>query len=143
MPRMRLAPGAPPSWDALYQLAAPQAGYFSVSQAAAAGYSIPLIQYYVRRGRLQRALRGILRLAHFPPGEFEDLVPIWLWSRREGLFSHETALVLHGLSDALPGTTSLTLPEAWRRRRIRVPTGVVAHYDDVRPADSHGWARFP
>jgi len=46
--------------------------------------------------------RGVYRLEHFPAGEHEDLVALWLWTDRAGVFSHETALALHGLSDTLP-----------------------------------------
>jgi predicted transcriptional regulator of viral defense system len=58
-------------------------------------------------------------------------VPIWLWSERVGVFSHETALGLHELSDVLPARIHLTLPAKWRRRRLRVPKGVVVHHADV------------
>ena len=32
-----------------------------------------------------------------------------------GVFSHDTALALHELSDALPARAHLTLPASWRR----------------------------
>jgi hypothetical protein len=44
----------------------------------------------------------VLRLAQFPPSDHEDLVPLWLWAQKLGVFSHETALFLHDLSDVLP-----------------------------------------
>jgi hypothetical protein len=95
-----------------------------------------LNQYYVREGRLERAGRGILRLAHFPPGDTEDLVPIWLWSGGVGVFSHETALALHDLSDALPAVRSLTVPFTWSRRRIRPSRGVRLHFADLAPNET-------
>jgi hypothetical protein len=36
---------------------------------------------------------------HFPAGEHEEPVVVWLWSERQGVFSHQTALGLHGLSE--------------------------------------------
>jgi predicted transcriptional regulator of viral defense system len=51
------------------------------------------------------------------------------------VFSHQTALALHGLSDALPAQVHLTLPSTWRRRRLRVPEGVVLHHADVLATD--------
>ena len=54
--------------------------------------------------------RGIYRLVHFPASDHEDLVVLWLWSEQAGVFSHETALALHDLSDALPGKVHMTLP---------------------------------
>ena len=66
------------------------------------------------------------------------LIIAWLWSERAGVISHQTALALHGLSDALPAYVHLTLPHAWRRRRFRIPAGVVLHHADVSP-DDRAW----
>jgi predicted transcriptional regulator of viral defense system len=54
------------------------------------------------------------------------------------VFSHETALVLHGLSDAMPGRMYLTLPLPWGGRRLRVPKGVVLAFASV-PKDERTW----
>ncbi len=90
-----------------------------------------------------RVRRGIYRLVHFPASEHEDLVVLWLWAEQAGVFSHETALALHDLSDALPGKVHLTVPASWRRRRLRVPAGLVLHFADVGDVDraSFGGAR--
>ena len=139
MPR-RAASGHQPDRDALYDIAASQAGYFSLAQANDAGFSKQLLQFYVRDGRVDRAGRGIFRLRHFPStfGD-EDLVPIWLWTTQLGVFSHVTALALHELSDALPPRHHVTVPLAWRARRLRTPHGVVLHYADLR-ADERTWS---
>src|SRR5690349_15577310 len=130
MPRKR-SDGQVPDWNSLYEVAAPQAGYFQLAQARAAGYSPPLLEYYVREGRVERVGRGIFRLAHFPPSDHEDLVIAWLWSDRLGVFSHETALLLHELSDALPARQHMTVPSAWARRRLRVPKNLILHFADL------------
>jgi len=124
-----------PSWDDLFDLAAGQDGLFSTAQAAEAGYSPQLLQKHLRAGRVRRVRRGVYRLVHFPPGEHEDLAAVWLWSDRAGVFSHETALSLHGLSDVLPARVHLTVPSDWSRRRLRVPQGVVLAYADVPKVD--------
>ena len=72
-----------------------------------------------------------------------ELVTAWLWSERAGVISHQTALALHGLSDALPAHVHLTLPSAWRRRRFRVPADVVLHYADVPPKDRTWFGAVP
>ena len=74
-------------------------------------------------------------LVHFPPGEHEDLVAIWLWSERHSVFSHDTALALQGLSDVLPAKSYLTMPVTWRSRRLRLPRGVVPHFANVPDVD--------
>lgn len=107
--------GSTPSWDRLWEIAAAQMGYFTLAQADEAGFSRPLLQYHLNSGRLERSGRGVLRLARFPPGDHEDLMPLWLWAEGEGVFSHETALSLHELSDALPATRHMIVPSSWRR----------------------------
>lgn len=134
-----MAPAPPdtsgPDWDALFEIAAAQAGHFTTAQAAAAGHSPQLLNHHVRRGRLRRVRRGIYRLVHYPAGEHEDLVVLWLWSERQGAFSHETALSLHGLSDALPALVHLTVPASWAARRLKVPRELVLHFADLPDAD--------
>ncbi len=125
---------ASPQWDLLYETAAAQQGLFTTQQAAEAGYSPQLLVHHIRGGRMLRVRRGIYRLVHFPAGEQEPLVVCWLWSEQAGVFSHETALALHGLSDVMAAQQHLTLPADWKRRRLRVPEGVVLHHADVEPA---------
>jgi len=120
-----------PNWDHLFEFAVGQEGHFTTKQGAEAGYSPQLLLKYLRNGRLTRVRRGVYRIVHFPAGEHEDLATIWLWSEKEGVFSHETALMLHNLSDALPRKVNLTLPTDWAKRRLRTPKGVVLHHGDV------------
>jgi predicted transcriptional regulator of viral defense system len=121
--------------DRLYETASAQEGLFTTAQAAEAGYSLPLIAHHIGAGKMKRVRRGIYRLVHFPHGEQEDLVALWLWSGRVAVFSHQTALAQHGLSDVLPARTHLTLPTSWSRRRLRVPAGAVLHFSDVEASD--------
>jgi predicted transcriptional regulator of viral defense system len=131
-------PPSKPDWNRLFETAVGQEGLFTTQQAAEAGYSPQLLVHYVRTGRAVRVHRGIYRLVHFPAGEHEELITAWLWSERAGVISHQTALALHGLSDAMPAHLHLTFPSAWRRRRFRVPSGVVLHYADV-PSEDRAW----
>jgi len=124
-----------PDWDRLYETAAAQEGYFTTAQAAAVGYSPQLLAKYIRNERVIRIRRGIYRLVHFPAREHEDLVVVWLWTQQAGVFSHETALALYGLSDVLPAKVHVTLPASWSRRRLRIPQGVVLHFADVNAAE--------
>lgn len=125
---------AAPSWDALHELANGQSGHFTAQQAADAGFSPQLLHKHVQSGNLDRAMRGVYRIKRFPPSEHEDLVVLWLWSDRAAVFSHETALILHELSDALPARVHLSLPTL-TSRRVRIPDGVVAHYANIPAAD--------
>lgn len=132
-----------PNWDHLFETAAAQEGLFTTQQAAAAGYSPQLLAHHLGAGRMLRVRRGVYRLAHFPAGDHEDLTAVWLWSEQEGVFSHQTALALHDLSDVLPAQLHLTVPEAWRKRRLRVPEGVVLHYGDVAESERRWFGPVP
>lgn len=127
-----------PSWDRLYEVASGQEGHVTTQQAADAGYSPQLLRKHIQAGRVVRVRRGIYRLVHFPSTEHEDLVVVWLWSERQGVFSHQTALGLHGLSDVLPSKIHLSVPASWTSRRLRVPKGVVLHHMDV-PKGERSW----
>ncbi|HYH97284.1 type IV toxin-antitoxin system AbiEi family antitoxin domain-containing protein [Hyalangium sp.] len=127
-----------PDWNRLYEVASAQDGYFSTRQAGTAGYLSQLLLKHIRGGRIARVRRGVYRLVHYPAGEHEDLTIVWLWSEQAGVFSHQTALALHGLSDVLPAQIHLTIPAAWRNRRFRVPGDVVLHHGDVA-VDEEEW----
>src|ERR1044072_8635574 len=114
----------PPDWDSLFEVAQGQDGYSTPAQAAQEGSSRPLLHKHLAGGKIVRARRGVYRVVHFPASDREDLVVLWLWSEQAGVFSHETALALHDLSDALPSKAHLTLPEGWRRRGVGGPAGV-------------------
>lgn len=120
-----------PNWPGLLELAVTQAGYFTTADASALGFSPELLVHHVGAGRLERARRGVYRVVHLPAADDEDLVVVWLWSTRRGLFSHRTALALHDLSDVLPAQVDLTLPSVDAGRRLRAPEGVRLHHADV------------
>lgn len=132
-----------PSWDQLFDIAAAQSGHFTTQQAADAGYSPQLLAHHLGSGKILRVRRGIYRLTHYPADEHEDLVVIWLWSEQQGVFSHQTALSLHQLSDALPPGVEITLPESWRSRRLRTPTGVTTYYAEIKPEEREWFGPVP
>jgi len=130
-------------WEALYNIASTQVGYFTTKQADAAGFSKPLLAHHISRGRLSRARRGVYRLVHYPAGEHDDLMILWLWSNMEAVFSHETALFLHDLSDALPARAYAWVPEKWHGRRLRIPDGLVLQFADVWETEKTWRASVP
>jgi len=114
----------------LLALAARQSGLFTAAQALAAGYSYPAQRYHADRGNWLRIDRGLYRLPEWPAGPHEDLVRWTLWSRDQGVISHETALALHDLGDVNPSRVHLTVPPTFRAR----DPGVVLH-KGVIPAE--------
>jgi predicted transcriptional regulator of viral defense system len=140
---VRRARARHPSWDRLFEFAVGQAGLFTTKQAAAAGYSPQLLVHYLRTRRVVRVQRGVYRLVHYPLAEDEAFVTVWLWSEQQGVFSHQTALCMHQLSDVLPNRIHLTLPLAWKKRRLRVPSGVVLHHADIPDTERTWWGSVP
>lgn len=104
------------SYEALYRVAEQQAGYFTTAQARASNYSQRQLTYYVQTHRFERARTGIYRLSQYPSSANEDLFVAWLQAGPTAVISHESALALYGLSDALPAEIHLTIsPRASRR----------------------------
>jgi predicted transcriptional regulator of viral defense system len=104
----------------LYELAAPQGGYFTARQAREAGYEDNVHPYHVRSHNWVREARGVYRLSQFPLPARPDLMVWQLWSRNrqdtpQGVFSHATALSLHELSDVMPAKLHMTVPPGFRR----------------------------
>ena len=70
--------------------------------------------------------RGLYRLSDYPSGEHEEIRAAWLTVGMErAVVSHESALVLHGLSDVLPNTVHLLVSRD--HRGVRAPRGVTLH----------------
>ena len=137
-PRRKTAAMRRSLWPALFRLAVTQDGLISSRQADELGCSQQQLGKYVASGKLERVQRALYRVAGLPPGEHDDLMAVWLWSRTEGVMSHETALFLHDLSNALPTKANITLPNNWKRRTIRIPKDVLVHYEDI-PESDRGW----
>jgi predicted transcriptional regulator of viral defense system len=109
------------AFEALFDLAEQQQGYFTAKQAAGIGYQLGSQAHHVKSGNWTRVERGIYRLARFPQSAEEQLVIYSLWSRNregkpEGVYSHQTALRIHELSDLNPAKLHLTVPATFRRR---------------------------
>ncbi|MGA8086726.1 MAG: type IV toxin-antitoxin system AbiEi family antitoxin domain-containing protein [Terracidiphilus sp.] len=119
----------------LFDLAQQQQGFFTTKQAKAAGFAENTHPYHVQAGNWIREHRGIYRLAQFPLSDRPDLILWSLWSRNrreeiEGVFSHQTALSLHELSDLNPAKLHMTVPTHFRRNSD-IPGIVVLHHANL------------
>ena len=119
----------------LYQIAEAQGGYFTTKQAASLGYASNKRVYHVQVGNWLREHRGIYRLALFPEPDRPDLILWWLWSRDRsdrpaGVYSHQTALSLHELTDVNPSRLDMTVPSSFRRG-VPVPGILRLHYKHI------------
>src|SRR5271163_4932984 len=129
----------------LYEIAEDQQGFFTTKQAKAAGFAENTHPYHVHAGNWIREHRGIYRLASFPRAERPDLMLWSLWSRNrgesaQGVYSHQTALSLHDLSDVMPAKLHMIVPKSFRRNS-EIPRVVVLHFADLPQSDigaAHG-----
>jgi predicted transcriptional regulator of viral defense system len=115
-----------PDSSALHRLAYSQEGLFTARQAQERGYSAQLLAHHARTGRFARVRHGLYRLGDYPTGEHEEIRAAWLaLGMDRAVVSHESALVLHELSDVLPDTVHLLVSR--EHRGIRPPAGVTLH----------------
>jgi predicted transcriptional regulator of viral defense system len=131
----------------LYRIAETQGGYFTTKQAASLGYASNKRVYHVQAGNWLREYRGIYRLALFPEPDRPDLIQWWLWSRDRsdrpvGVYSHQTALSLHELTDVNPSRLDMTVPPQFRRG-VPAPKILRLHYGHVSEAEQEILFRVP
>jgi predicted transcriptional regulator of viral defense system len=117
--------------------AASQGGYFTTQQARAAGYGYDDQHYHVRQGHWDRVARGLYRLRGFPTPAQWDLIELSLLSADrtgtpQAVFSHETALVLHELTDINPAALHATVPPGFRKR---LPPGILLTHAHLTEQD--------
>jgi predicted transcriptional regulator of viral defense system len=110
--------------DRLYTLAERQGGYFTAADAKAAGYDYPLQHFHVQRGNWIRVDRGTFRLKRFPSVDHDDLIRWWLWTRKLGVISHESAATVYDVGEILPAKVHLTVPPGFRKKTVG---GVALH----------------
>lgn len=60
--------------NVLYELAEPQAGYFTTAQATGAGVSSRALYQRTRRCDIDHIRYGLYRLRRFPAHPFEDVI---------------------------------------------------------------------
>lgn len=118
-----------------------QGGYFTSKQAQDAGYGYRHLDYHETAGNFERVERGLYRLPTIPLSEHDELIRLSLWSRNradepQAVVSHESALVLHQLSDVLPKRIHLTVPAKFRKTP---PAKVVLHKKTLKPDEADEW----
>ena len=116
----------------LYELAATQAGHFTVAQARALGYSARALAHHADRRHFERVSRGFYRLAGVPAGPYDDVVAAWVrLAGRQAVVSHETALVLYELAPSRDREIHLTVARDHRPRSAQAAAGARIHTTQV------------
>jgi predicted transcriptional regulator of viral defense system len=120
---------------ALYDVAAPQHGFFTAAQAMMAGYAYANQRYHTDRGEWVKIDRRLFRLANWPTTHPHDELVRWnLWGNGKAAVSHTTALWVHELGLFAPLPIHISVPTEF----TRTTDGVVLHHlkrrkDDVMP----------
>ena len=89
-------------------------GYLTAKTAGENGVSPSTLKRMEERGFVERAVRGLYVSADIIP----DLYYVAQYRCPQGVFSHETALFFHGLSDRTPLQLMLTIPSGWNTRLL-------------------------
>lgn len=99
-----------PIFDSLVETASDHHGYVTTLQAREKGIDPTQLRLLAGRGRQEHVARGVYRVPVLPRSEHDDLAFAIAWARGRAVLSHESALVLHGLSDVNPSLVHLTVP---------------------------------
>ena len=90
-------------------------GYLLTSQVLSNGISKPTLASYVAKRNMERIAQGVYLSANAWP---DDLYQLSLSCHRI-VFSHETALYLHGLMEREPRFTSVTVKAGYNASHLR------------------------
>lgn len=102
-------------YDILDELVDAGNGYLTTAEAVQAGVSKPTLASYVKEQNLRRVEHGIYLAAE---AWEDDLYQLQLLNTR-AIFSHETALFLHGLMEREPAHICVTVPTGYNATHLR------------------------
>lgn len=105
---------------ALFDIAKDQGGYFSLSQATAAGIRRNQIYRAVKQETIERVFPGAFRLSLYPVGQFEEVFAALVSMGENAVVGFETALYIFGLSDIIPSDIHVIMPRSCSRRRSHI-----------------------
>lgn len=125
-------------WAAMYEAldnlgdkASPSDGYFTRADARADGASDTIFDALLSENKIEPVASGVYRLVHFPRSDHEELVTLWLQTDRKGVVSHDSALLLHELSDILPARRHITVPAGWDPGDRELESDIELHRGEI------------
>ena len=105
-------------------------GFVTTTQITQAGIPRRCLSAMVEAGTIYRAERGIYTL----PEIWEDEMLFMQYRFSKGIYSHETALYLHGMTDRTPIRYTMTFPFGYNTGSVR-KQGIVAKLCPVEVYD--------
>lgn len=113
-----------------FQMRSVQEGFFTRLQAEREG--LHDLDGLVERGEIEQVYADVFRVKNVPTvtgdSRVEALLPVWLWSGKEGVFCDRTALNLLNLSNDSPERVYILLNETQREFGLQAPEGVEVLY---------------
>jgi len=103
------------SQDIIFQMLEENNGFITSTQVTEAGLQRRLLSELEAAHEITRVSRGIYAL----PNVWEDEMFFIQHRYTRGVFSNETALYLHGLSDRTPISYTLTVPHKYNAQKIK------------------------
>jgi len=107
--------------DTLQSVLAQTGGTVTTAQANKAGFSNERLRLLVKAGKLERVSFGV----YASPDELVDKMYTSQLRRPKTIYSHETALFLHDLTDRDPISYSVTVPTGYNATRLRNESFIV------------------
>ena len=95
--------------EKVYMLLKQNGGYLTSKAARVSGVENKTLQRMAERGLIERVAHGLYVSADIFPDPFF----VAQYRCPKGIFSHETALFLHDLSDRMPFRLMMTIPSGW------------------------------
>jgi len=89
-------------------------GTISTAEANAVGISNERLRLFVKSGELERAAHGV----YISPDEFLDKMYVTQKRKSKIIYSHETALFLHNLTDRDPINYVVTVPTGYNTKSL-------------------------
>jgi predicted transcriptional regulator of viral defense system len=97
-------------------------GIITAKFATAHGVHREYLSEFVRLGKLERISHGI----YITPNVWEDKMLILQLRKEKMIYSHETALFLHGLADRNPTVYCVTVPAGYHTSKL-YQEGLIVH----------------
>lgn len=107
--------------DKIEELLNDPGGIITAAQITKAGLHRSVLTELVEQGRLYKVSRGIYR----KPDTWEDEMYLLQSRFGKGIFSHETALCLHGMTDRMPRCYTMTFPKGYNTPSIKTVQVIV------------------
>ena len=103
------------SYNAVFKMLEDNKGYITSAQVTEAGLQRRILGELASANKIYRVERGIYAL----PDVWEDEMYFLQYRFSKGVFSNETALFLHGLSDRTPQVYTLTFPQGYNAAGLK------------------------